>query len=76
MFCYIPRNWRGVPLESHQVVASLISSTRTAEGLTVYCRLDENDYPKGRKISDTDMADVKIKRSGFHGDWNCEILPR
>lgn len=76
LFCHITRNWRGVPLESHQVVVSLVSSTRTAEGLAVHCRLDENDYPKGRKISDAEMAEIKIKRNAFHGDWNYEILPR
>jgi len=68
LFCHITRNWRGVPLESDQVVVSLVGSTRTAEGLEVHCRVDENDYPKGRKISDAEMANIKIKRNAFHGD--------
>jgi hypothetical protein len=76
LFCHITRNWRGVPLESYQVVVSLVSSTRTAEGLEVHCRLDENDYPKGRKITDAEMAEINIKRNAFHGDWNYEIRPR
>ena len=76
LFCHIIRNWRGVPLETHQVVVSLVSSTRTAKGREVHCRLDENEYPKGRKISAAKMADIKIKRNAFHGDWNYEILPR
>jgi hypothetical protein len=76
LFCHITRNWRGVPLESHQVVVSLVGSTRTTEGLEVHCRVDENDYPKGRKISDAEMANIKIKRNAFHGDWNYEIKPR
>lgn len=76
LFCHITRNWRGVPLESHQVAVSLVSSTRTDAGLEVHCRLDENDYPKGRKISDAQMAEIKIKRNAFHGDWNYEIAPR
>lgn len=76
LFCHITRNWRGVPLESHQIVVSLVGSTRTAEGLEVHCRVDENDYPKGRKISDAEMANIKIKRNAFHGDWNYEIKPR
>ncbi len=76
LFCHITRNWRGVPLESHQVVVSLVSSTRTSEGLEVHCRLDQNDYPKGRKITDTEMAEINIKRNAFHGDWNYEIKPR
>jgi hypothetical protein len=76
LFCHITRNWRGVPLESHQVVVSLVSATRTEEGLEVHCRLDENDYPKGRKISDAEMATIRIKRNAFHGEWNYEITPR
>jgi hypothetical protein len=76
LFCHITRNWRGVPLESCQVVVSLVGSTRTAEGLEVHCCVDENDYPKGRKISDAEMANIKIKRNAFHGDWNYEIKPR
>ncbi len=76
LFCHITRNWRGVPLESHQVVVSLVSSTRTDAGLEVHCQLDENDYLKGRKISDAKMAEIKIKRNAFQGDWNYEIAPR
>jgi hypothetical protein len=33
------------------------------------------DYPKGRKISDAEMAEIKIKRNAFHGDWNYELRP-
>lgn len=76
LFCHITRNWRGVPLETHQVVVNLVSSTRTDEGLAVHCRLDEKDYPKGRKITDDEMASLRIKRNAFHGDWNYEVLPR
>ena len=76
LFCHITRNWRGVPLESHQVVVSLVSSTRTVEGLEVHCQLDGNDYPKGLKVTDAEMAEIKIKRNAFHGDWNYEIKPR
>lgn len=76
LFCHITRNWRGVPLESHQVVVSLVSSTRTEQGLEVHCRLDENEYMKGRKITDAEMSTIKLKRNSFHGDWNYEIAPR
>ncbi|MEZ6101985.1 MAG: ISAzo13 family transposase [Pirellulaceae bacterium] len=76
LFCHITRNWRGVPLENHQVVVSLVSSTRTDEGLEVHCRLDAKDYPKGRKITDDQMKTIRIKRNTFHGDWNYEIQPR
>jgi hypothetical protein len=76
LFCHITRNWRGVPLESHQVVVNLVSSTTTEQGLEVHCTIDENEYLTGRKITDEQMASIRIKRNAFHGDWNYEIKPR
>ena len=76
LFCHITRNWRGVPLETHQVVVNLVSSTRTDQGLAVHCQLDEQGYQKGRKISDMQMSELNLKHNAFHGDWNYEIRPR
>ena len=76
LFCHITRNWRGVPLETHEIVVNLISSTRTNKGLEVHCRLDENMYEKGRNVTDEDYASIRIRRNKFHGDWNYEIIPR
>ena len=76
LFCHITRNWRGVPLESHQVVVNLVGATRTIEGLEVHCRLDEAAYENGRKVTDDEMAELNLKRHAFHGDWNYEIRPR
>ena len=75
MFCHITRNWRGVPLETHEVVVNLVSSTRTSEGLEVHCQLDQREYQKGRKISDEQYANIRLRKNKFHGDWNYEILP-
>jgi transposase len=75
MFCHITRNWRGVPLESHQVVVNLVSSTRTKTGLEIQVWLDENTYQKGRKVSDEELSNCKIIRHKFHGEWNYEIHP-
>jgi transposase len=76
LFCHITRNWRGVPLETHEIVVNLISSTRTNKGLEVHCRLDEASYEKGRKVTVEEYAAIRIRRNKFHGDWNYEILPR
>lgn len=76
LFCHITRNWQGIPLETLEVVVNLIGSTRTSEGLEVHVWLDEKTYEKGRKVSDNQMAELHIKRSKFHGDWNYEIHPR
>lgn len=75
LFSFISQNWRGKPLISHAVVVNLISNTTTTKGLTVKCRLDENKYPKGIKISDEQMAQVNIEHNKFHGEWNYAIKP-
>ena len=76
VFCHITRNWRGVPLETLEVVVQLIGATRTREGLEVHAWLDEADYEKGRKVSDAEMHELHLKPNTFHGEWNYEIHPR
>ena len=76
VFCHITRNWRGVPLETLEIVIQLIGSTRTNAGLEVHCWLDEDQYDNGRKVTDAEMQELLIKRNRFHGEWNYEIHPR
>lgn len=76
LFCHITRNWQGTPLETLEVVVSLIGSTRTKEGLEVHAWLDSKKYEKGRKVSDEDFQEIHIKRNKFHGEWNYEIHPQ
>lgn len=75
LFCHITRNWQGVPLETKEIVVNLIGQTKTSTGLEVHAWLDEKEYTKGRKVSDTDLSSVLIKRNRFHGEWNYEIHP-
>ncbi len=75
LFCHITRNWRGFPLETHQVVVNLVGSTKTNEGLEVHCWLDEGQYKTGRKVTDEEMKTIHLKRNHFHGDWNYEVQP-
>ena len=75
MFCFITNNWRGRPLTSVQTIVELISNTTTDAGLIVRAALDEAEYETGIKVSDEQLAQVKMKRSDFHGDWNYAIRP-
>jgi hypothetical protein len=75
LFSFITQNWRGKPLVSHEVIVNLIAATRTSEGLRVECGVDTNEYPKGIKASDEEMAHLNIKQDSFHGDWNYTICP-
>jgi len=76
MFCHVTRNWQGQPLETYEVVVSLISATMTEAGLKVYAELDATKYEKGRKVPDEEFTKLNIKPSRFHGEWNYVIRPQ
>ncbi len=76
LFSFITQNWRGKPLISYLVIVQLIASTTTDSELTVACQLDENDYAKGTKVTDAEMAALNIQPAVFHGEWNYTIAPR
>jgi hypothetical protein len=75
LFCHITQNWRGRPLASHEIMVKLIGSTTTRTGLRVKAALDRRCYPDGKKVSDDELAQVKLHRATFHGDWNYSIKP-
>jgi Rhodopirellula transposase DDE domain len=75
MCCHITANWRGKPLESLEVVVSLIGDTNTSAGLRIQAALDAGQYPTGMKVSSAAMKTLQIDRAQFHGEWNYTILP-
>jgi transposase len=76
LFSFISQNWRGKPLVSHQVIVNLIAATTTKTGLWVRAEVDPGKYPKGVKVSDKEVAAIRLERDKFHGEWNYTILPR
>jgi transposase len=76
MFCFISKNWRGTPLISIETVIELISNTTTSKGLKIVCIEDDNKYELGIKVSDEELADFRITRDDFQGDWNYKISPQ
>ena len=75
LFCFISQNWRGKPLISFEVIVNLIAATTTAKGLKVHAQLDDRPYPAGTQIDDQELAEVRLQRDKFHGEWNYEIHP-
>src|SRR5690606_38198176 len=65
LFSFITQNWRGKPLVTHQVIVNLISATTTKEGLAVRSHLDDRIYPKGRRVSDKQLALVHLEPHAF-----------
>jgi transposase len=76
LFSFISQNWRGKPLVSHQVIVNLIATTTTRTGLRVRAEVDPGKYPKGVKVSDKEVAAIRLERDQFHGEWNYTIFPR
>jgi hypothetical protein len=74
-FSFISQNWRGKPLVSHQVIVNLIAATTTKTGLKVRAEIDPGKYPKGVKVSDKEVAAIRLERDQFHGEWNYTIIP-
>jgi Rhodopirellula transposase DDE domain len=76
LFSYITSNWRGQPLVSLATIVNLIASTTTTTGLLVQAALDTNAYETGIKISNEQMAKLRLTPCEFHGEWNYTIAPR
>ena len=76
MFCQITKNWRGKPLRSRAVVVNLIANTKTKAGLHIEAELDSNEYETGVKVTDEELAAVRIEKDTFHGEWNYTINPK
>ena len=75
LFSFISTNWRGEPLQDYETIVKLIAKTTTAKGLKVTCRLDRRRYPIGGKVTDEELATVRLYPKRFHGDWNYAIHP-
>ncbi|MBI2934197.1 MAG: ISAzo13 family transposase [Chloroflexi bacterium] len=76
LFSHISMNWRGRPLVSHEVIVQLISATTTREGLQVHAQVDTGEYPTNLKVTDEQMAALRLRPHAFHGEWNYTILPQ
>ncbi len=75
LFAHISMNWRGRPLVSHEVIVELIGATTTQAGLRVQAELDLGDSPTKVKVTDEEMACVRITPHAFHGEWNYTLAP-
>jgi hypothetical protein len=76
MFSAITLNWRGRPLETHEVVVETIAATTTKTGLSIQAALDTSTYQKGIRITDKAMKAFEaahLQRHKFHGNWNYTV---
>jgi hypothetical protein len=66
----------GTPLISRQVIVNSIASTSTKTELLVKAAIDTARYKKAIKVSDADLAKVRLTPQCFHGEWNYTISQR
>ena len=76
LFAFITQNWRGKPLADLQTVVNLIAKTTTQTGLKIKAAVDENRYETAVKITDEQLASLRLTPHEFHGDWNYTLKPR
>jgi hypothetical protein len=48
----------------------------TRTGLNVKAEIDHASYPAGVKVTDDEMAAIKLTPHAFHGEWNYTIAPK
>ena len=75
LFCYISKNWAGIPLIDVETIVNLISSTTTNTGLSVICEFDNNIYPLKQKVSDKEFEKINIRKMSPFTEWNYIIFP-
>jgi transposase len=76
LFSFISSNWRGEPLTDYETIVRLISSTKTAKGLSVSCYLNRRKFKTGIRVSKKELQQLNLRRDDFHGEWNYTILPQ
>ena len=76
LFSQISRNWAGVPLRTWETLLAFIRGTTTAPGLTVQAIFQDSDYPTGQKVTDAEMAALRVEPHAVCPQWNYTIRPR
>ena len=76
LFSEISKHWAGQPLDSFPTILRLISETTTQTGLRVNSRLVTKHYETGRKVSDQEMRELRLKKHRTLPEWNYTLYPR
>jgi hypothetical protein len=52
----------------------MVANTTTKAGLKIRAELAPGHYPTGKLVSDEKLAELNLKRSEFHGEWNYPLM--
>lgn len=73
LFGPITNNWQGRPLRSFEIILECIQSTSTKKGLKVNAILNDKEYQKGIKVSNSEMKMINIKWNEELPQWNYTL---
>ena len=77
MFCHITKNWRGRPLAQpgrrREPDRPHDDQGRVADSRRSWI---PDAYRNGIKVSDEELAAIKLEKASFHGEWNYTIAPK
>ena len=75
LFGPISLNWAGQPLTSWDKLLGFICGTTTKSGLVVTAKLIKGEFERGQKVSEQQMAELKIEWGGENAVWNYTLHP-
>jgi Rhodopirellula transposase DDE domain len=76
LFGPISINWAGEPLRSLERLLAFVRGTTTRGGLLVTAGVDERPYATRVRVSDAEMAELKVRHHDTCPRWNYTISPR
>jgi hypothetical protein len=76
LFSEISKNWAGRPLDSYETLIKYARSTTTSTALKVRAYLVRKDYRNGVKITDKEMAKLRLRPHDTQPARNYTVSPR
>jgi hypothetical protein len=76
LFGPISVNWAGQPLRTVDTMLAYIRGTTTTTGLEVRAERLDGIYPTGQRVSDHEMATLRLTKHEVCPAWNYTISPR
>jgi hypothetical protein len=76
LFSFISKNWSGVPLRTPGLMLALIRGTVTESGLAVSAEWTGRKFERGVKVTDAEMARLRVEPHDTCPQWNYTIKPR
>ena len=76
LFGPISVNWAGKPLRTWEAIQAAVRGTSTITGLEVRAELYDRPYRTGERVTDAEMANLRLEHHALCPAWNYTLRPR